>query len=220
MVMDVVARAGQGVGPAAGAMCQQPVEPVVGPAAVGVGAIHDFEELEQVAVDFDSAGGIGVAEVQIGIGDQPPERGAIVHDEPGHGLRLADADLAAVPQHDRDRRIVDRPEQSANQPALPSGDAAAGPAVSRPIGQNVEPTAVGPLGPTGRGVKSRLQKKLRNSSAVPPKTIGLIGGRGDRPLLRALGLIVPFPAIRSIPHFPPLCGFGCPSRLFVGLARP
>ena len=128
MVIDVRSRTAERVGPRLAPPLGQGRRQTAGRLCV-FGAINDFQELQEIALDLDTAVAERVAKVQIHVGQKLPKRVAVVDFHVGFGSGMADG--FTVPKHQRDRRVANGAQQAANQPALHGPHPAAFPAGSR-----------------------------------------------------------------------------------------
>ena len=81
------------------------------------GAIHRVEKLDQVAVDFDGAGHVGLSEVQIRV-PNPAEQRAAVLEPYRRDVPAVAGKPEAVPEHEADRRRRDALLHPSEGPAV------------------------------------------------------------------------------------------------------
>ena len=125
VVRDVVARTGERVAPWAGQ------ESLHVPQSAGDGGgraapVGRLEHADEVAFDVDSAETVQVAEMQVGIQAQFPQRPAIAHMDPSDAARRVEADLFAVPEHHGHRALAGKAEDLTGEEALDGVDGALG----------------------------------------------------------------------------------------------
>ena len=99
------------------------------------GAIEQLKELQQVALDRDAAIAKGVAEVEVRIGHQAPERRTVVDDHPAPGL--GGTERLAVPKHQGNGRATQRIQQPPHEPPLDGPDVPAAAAGAPACGSRV-----------------------------------------------------------------------------------